>query len=427
MSAELSICIPTRNRAPFLQKCLSHLKGFSRLRLEVIVSDNASEDATPKVARAFEKGAFERFHYHRHRENVGVARNTDTALRLGSAPYLWCLSDDDIAYESALIFLRDLLERTPAAVAACGGYGGVRGMNVGIDRFQAPASIVAIEKGDLAGLAGNVIIADGHPMMRREVFQRRCRLEERGFGLLPLYGRLLRYGDVLYADAHIMEHLANPDSLSTRMTEPWFIDSYSADIELAMAGGAQPVPLAAVDGAKNKAQGWIYLNAARMARMQGDALLMRHFLLRAKAVHQVDAGTLVHWESNFLLEAAAQRLAQLLQDLGAKRILLEDLPVLRTIAAQLEPAVPGADWRFGLPARDAQDRQEVRVRWSGGEGGVAFLDVVDGCRLTDFPIRVLAEGGSARIEFEQPDAARMLEALTRGFALMMEDYRTEEP
>jgi len=140
MSAELSICIPTRNRAPFLQKCLSHLKGFSRLRLEVIVSDNASEDATPNVARGFEKGAFERFLYHRHREDVGVARNMDAALRLAGAPYVWILSDDDIAYEGALVFLRQLLERTPAAVAACGGYASVRAMNVGADRFQAPAS-----------------------------------------------------------------------------------------------------------------------------------------------------------------------------------------------------------------------------------------------------------------------------------------------
>jgi len=203
-----------------------------------------------------------------------------------------------------------------------------------------------------------------------------------------------------------MEHLTNPDSLSTRMTEPWFIDSYSADIELAMAGAAPAVPLAAVDRAKNKAQGSIYLNSARMARMQGDALLMRHFLLRAKAVHQIDAETLVHWESTFLLEAAVQRLAQLLQDLGAKEILLEDTPLLRTIVTQLEPA--------------------VRVRWSGSEG-LTFLDVVDWCRVTDFPIRVVADGGGAKVEFDEPRATRMLQDLPRGFALIMQDYRTDEP
>ena len=425
MSAELSICIFTRNRAPFLQKCLSHLKGFSRLRLEVIVSDNASEDATPKVARAFEKGVFERFYYHRHRENVGVARNTDTALRLGTAPYLWCLSDDDVAYESALVFLRDLLARTPTAIAACGGYASVRSMQVGSDRFQAPSSMLVIGKSDLTTLAQNVMVADGHPLMRRQDFQKHCRLEERGFGLLPLYGRLLRYGDVHYTDAPIMEHLTNPDSLSTRMTEPWFIDNYGADIELAMAGASRPVPLAAVDRAKNIAQGTIYLNAARMARMQGDPLLMRHFLLRAKAIHQIDAATLVHWESTFLLEAAGRRLAQVLEELGAKKILVEDLPLLRAIAAQLEAAVPDADWRFGLPAKASPDPREVQVRWSGGEG-LVFLEVVDWCRVTDFPIR-LAPEGSAQIEFADPVAARMLEETPRGFALMMEDYRTDEP
>jgi hypothetical protein len=426
MSAEFGICIPTRNRAPFLQKCLTHLKGFTRLRLEVIVSDNASDDATARIARGFEKGAFERFLYHRHAQDVGVARNMDAALRLATAPYIWILSDDDIVYERALVFLRDLLERTPGAVAACGSYGGVQGMNVGIDLFEAPSSVVVIGKGNLQLLAENVMVADGYPVMRREIFQRHCRLEERGFGLLPLYGRLLRYGDLLYAHANIMEHLANADSLSARFSEPWALDSYSADIELAMSGAAEPVPLAAVDRAKNAAQGAMYLQAVRIARMQAEPLLMRHFLLRAKAVHQTDMETLVHWESAFLLDAAVQRLALVLRDMGARKVLLEDAPVLRALAEALESALPGVACRLGAPG-EADARQQVSVRWSAQEG-LSFLDVVDWCRVTDFPIRLAVDGsGNATIDYEEPRARRMLEQVPAAFSLMMTDYKTLEP
>ena len=50
----LSICIPTWNRAALLESTLEHL-SFTRdlgFPVEIVISDNASDDRTPEVVRA---------------------------------------------------------------------------------------------------------------------------------------------------------------------------------------------------------------------------------------------------------------------------------------------------------------------------------------------------------------------------------------
>ena len=51
----LSICIPTYNRASFLDQCLSaivHQDGFDE-RVEVVISDNASTDNTQELCKKY--------------------------------------------------------------------------------------------------------------------------------------------------------------------------------------------------------------------------------------------------------------------------------------------------------------------------------------------------------------------------------------
>lgn len=434
MSAQLSICIPTRNRAALLRNCLSHLKGFRKLGLEVIVFDNASDDDTRAVVREFQKGAFARFLYHRHAEDIGPTRNMDAALRLATAPYAWILSDDDIAYEEALLFMVGCLEGSPSAVAICARYDSVDRMNVGADNFKAPELIAVIEKGDIEKLAANALVSDGHPVMRREIFQRHCRMEERGFGLFPLYGRLLRYGDLLYVDAPVMEHLKNPDSLTTNLTEHWFMDYVTGDIELALASAEREVPLAVLERAKNSVQGALYLHAARMARIRADALLMRHFLLRAKAIHKMDEASLMNWEAAFLIDAAVQRMAQMLQDVGAKRVFVEDNPALEKIAAQLALMLPELDCKTLLAdKRAAGDPHDVKIFWSAGDAGdrpagdlslaFSFMEIVDGCRVTQSPISIdIGKDGSCMVRYLRPEVAELLADSPRLFQILMEDY-----
>lgn len=66
----LSICIPTFNRAEYLERCLEAIvqqEGFEEI--EVVISDNCSSDGTQKMCKAYEN-KFINVHYFRNDENV---------------------------------------------------------------------------------------------------------------------------------------------------------------------------------------------------------------------------------------------------------------------------------------------------------------------------------------------------------------------
>lgn len=122
MPPELSVCIPTFERAPFLERCLAHLEGLRDLpfEIEVVVSDNASTDATREVCEAA-LGRGLPVRYLRQRENVGAERNVVSALRAARGTCAVYLGDDD----------RLLLDRVAAIV-------GMFRENPGLACVQAP-------------------------------------------------------------------------------------------------------------------------------------------------------------------------------------------------------------------------------------------------------------------------------------------------
>ena len=111
----LSICIPTYNRADWL--CLSLkflLPQITRANglVELIVSDNCSEDHTSQVAE--EAQEYGPFRYHRNESNIGANPNMHllvSALALGR--YIWVLGDDDLVREEAVAIVCEALTAQP--------------------------------------------------------------------------------------------------------------------------------------------------------------------------------------------------------------------------------------------------------------------------------------------------------------------------
>jgi glycosyltransferase involved in cell wall biosynthesis len=101
----LSICIPTFERAAYLERCLASLAPIAELPfpVEVVVSDNASTDETVEVVEA----APVPVRLLRQDRNVGAERNVVSALRAARGRYAVYLGDDD----------RLLLDRVAAIVA----------------------------------------------------------------------------------------------------------------------------------------------------------------------------------------------------------------------------------------------------------------------------------------------------------------------
>lgn len=86
----LTIAIPTYNRASILDNSLSQLTSnpeFDKAKIEILVSDNASEDDTAAVVAKYPT-----VRYHRNDCNMGQA-NFTIALRLARGKYVRLLND----------------------------------------------------------------------------------------------------------------------------------------------------------------------------------------------------------------------------------------------------------------------------------------------------------------------------------------------
>lgn len=105
----LSICIPTYNRAAYLQQCLAAvLPQAEAAHVPVIVSDNASSDSTREVAESFAKD-FRQLIFIRQPTNLGHDLNHKEILKHATSTFAWLLGDDDVIAEGAIARLLSFL------------------------------------------------------------------------------------------------------------------------------------------------------------------------------------------------------------------------------------------------------------------------------------------------------------------------------
>ncbi|WP_313249443.1 glycosyltransferase [Stenotrophomonas acidaminiphila] len=109
----LSICIPTFNRADMLGLLLENIRDECRHlldKVEIVVSDNASEDHTGSTVRASGLPVV----YHRNPTNIGFSANLlHVTARLASAEYVWVVGDDDLILPGGVARVLDSIARAP--------------------------------------------------------------------------------------------------------------------------------------------------------------------------------------------------------------------------------------------------------------------------------------------------------------------------
>src|SRR5688572_6876713 len=86
-----TIAIPTFNRAGLLKNCVASALDQTYPDFEVIVSDNASEDATQDVLAEFDD---RRLRVIRHQTNIGLIPNWNTCLDAARGEFVIIVSDD---------------------------------------------------------------------------------------------------------------------------------------------------------------------------------------------------------------------------------------------------------------------------------------------------------------------------------------------
>ncbi|MDO4935182.1 MAG: glycosyltransferase family 2 protein [Phascolarctobacterium sp.] len=110
----LSICIPTYNRAKFLQENLKYLLPQVQENddaVELIISNNASTDETVQIIEQYKSQGYN-FKYLVNETNLGPDKNFYSCVMHAQGKYIWLLGDDDYIIPGGIFALLNLLQNS---------------------------------------------------------------------------------------------------------------------------------------------------------------------------------------------------------------------------------------------------------------------------------------------------------------------------
>ncbi len=108
----VSIGLPTFNRAAQLKRALDSLLAQTYKNFELIISDNASTDATRQICEEY-AAKDKRIRYFRQKENIGMIKNFDFVFNLAAGKYFLSAYDDDWYDPNFIIVLKRALDKNP--------------------------------------------------------------------------------------------------------------------------------------------------------------------------------------------------------------------------------------------------------------------------------------------------------------------------
>lgn len=116
----VALCIPTYNRASCLETLLASAVAQVPPFDEIVISDDASSDATPSVISRF-AAKLPYLRHHRCDPNVGLDVNFRTVVELATTDFIWFMGDDDRLRGGAVATVKAMLQNQPDALGATVG------------------------------------------------------------------------------------------------------------------------------------------------------------------------------------------------------------------------------------------------------------------------------------------------------------------
>ncbi|MEO7932044.1 MAG: glycosyltransferase [Chthoniobacterales bacterium] len=123
----VSVVLLTYNRPHLLRVALESVVSQTYQNLEILVCDNASEQATTDIVRSFTDS---RIIHHRHETNIGMTANVQDGFLHSRGKYLTNLHDDDFWAPRFIERMVETLEAHPEAVLAFSDHSIVDGNGV---------------------------------------------------------------------------------------------------------------------------------------------------------------------------------------------------------------------------------------------------------------------------------------------------------
>ena len=108
----VSVCIPTYNRAEFLEETIESVLAQTFTDYEIVISDNCSTDNTEEVVQKYVANGHN-IRYQRSDETVVACSNINRSLLLAEGKYIKLLFSDDKLAPACLEKFVDIMEKNP--------------------------------------------------------------------------------------------------------------------------------------------------------------------------------------------------------------------------------------------------------------------------------------------------------------------------
>jgi glycosyltransferase involved in cell wall biosynthesis len=220
----VTILVPSYNHEKYVVDCLDSIRDISYPRLELIVSDDCSLDATFALAEQWVKsnlGRFERTLAVRQDRNVGIVGNLQYLFTQAQGDYLAYIASDDMFVPSAITCRLQMLQDNPHIDALFGNAQLVSSSGDVMQQRCIPQWIA--REFASPGLLVSSLILNWRPPGPVMMLRRQAVLENGSLGILPadlrgedkyIYVRLAAKGKLRFVDTIVAKYRVVLDSLS---------------------------------------------------------------------------------------------------------------------------------------------------------------------------------------------------------------------
>jgi glycosyltransferase involved in cell wall biosynthesis len=118
---KISVGLPVYNGEAYIGKAIQSILDQSYPDFELIISDNASTDATEQICRDFAERD-RRIRYFRNEVNIGAARNHNRVFELASGEFFKWASHDDLYPKEMLKHCLEVFEQGPPSIGVVYSY-----------------------------------------------------------------------------------------------------------------------------------------------------------------------------------------------------------------------------------------------------------------------------------------------------------------